>query len=90
MVTPLKIKDGKIVLPRYIPHPWRNTDVEIREYTRDRIVLERTSRGGREHALNALKAAAGILKGRIPNPVAWQRKIRKEGDRQLPRLHVHR
>ena len=35
--------------------------------------------------LKAWKAAAGILKGRrIPDPVAWQRKIRKEWERKLP------
>lgn len=35
--------------------------------------------------IDAWRAAAGILKGRrIPDPVAWQRKIRKEWERKLP------
>lgn len=35
--------------------------------------------------IHAWRAAAGILKGRrTPDPVAWQRKIRKEWERKLP------
>ncbi|MEK7560474.1 MAG: hypothetical protein AAB539_00780 [Patescibacteria group bacterium] len=90
MATPLKIKDGKIILPGYIPAPWRNAEIEIHEYNQNRIILERSIPERRKKALASLKAAAGILKGKIPDPVRWQRKIRKEWDRPLPRLHVHR
>lgn len=86
---PLKIKNGNIVLPRNLRSQWKNAEVEIREYDNDRIVLERSTPENRQQRVEAFKRAAGILKGKIPDPVAWQRKIRKEWDRKLPRLHVH-
>jgi len=88
MGTQLKIQRGVISLPKELKKDWQEGEIRIREYGHDRIVIERitpTKKGG---AAEAWKQAAGILKGRGPNPVAWQRKIRKEWDRKLPRLHV--
>lgn len=89
MATTMKVKNGKIVLPRHLRPQWNDANLEIREYSANRIVFERIAPEKKQQALAALKAAAGILKGRISDPVAWQRKIRKEWDRPLPRLHVH-
>lgn len=38
--------------------------------------------------LAALEATRGILKGAIPDPVKWQREIRKEWERPLPKLKI--
>ncbi|GEM_PF-2737822 len=89
MTNAVKIKNGAIVLPKYLGARWRNAEIAIREYSEDRIVLERVTAARRQQALDALKAAAGILKGKIPDPVAWQRAIRKEWDRKLPSINVH-
>ncbi len=88
MTTTSKIKNRKIILPASVGARWHNTKIEIHPYGLDRIMLERTSPDKRQHALEALKATAGILKGKIRNPVTWQRTIRKEWDRKLPTLHV--
>ena len=40
----------------------------------------------RAGALAALRAMRGVLKGKIPDPVKWQREIRKEWERPLPKL----
>ena len=89
MTNAVKIKNGAIVLPKYLGARWRNAEIAIREYSGERIVLERVTAARRQHALDAFKAAAGILKGRIPDPVAWQRAIRKEWNRKLPNINVH-
>ncbi len=89
MTTTIKVKDGKITLPKDIRPQWKDAHLEIREYSGTRMVLERVTSEKKQQALAALKAAAGILKGRITDPVTWQRKIRKEWDRVLPWLHVH-
>jgi hypothetical protein len=85
----VKTINGTIVLPTYLKARWRNVGMTIREYGSNRIVLERVSALRKRRALHTLKAAAGILKGKIPDPVKWQRTIRKEWDRSLPSVHVH-
>ena len=84
------MKNGRIVLPQHLQREWKNAEIEIRESSEHRIVIERAVPSKKQEMLDALEATAGILKGRIPDPVAWQRKIRKEWDRKLPRFHVHR
>lgn len=86
----VKVKNGTITLPKNLRHNWRSADVVIKEYGNERIVLERITPAKKNQQLEAFKAAAGILKGNTPDPVAWQRKIRKEWERKLPRIHVHR
>ena len=88
MPTTIKVKNGRIILPKDLYARWRNAEIEIREYDHDRIIFERSTPRKREQALEMFKKAAGILKGKILDPVAWQRTIRKEWDRKLPRLHV--
>ena len=90
MSTPLKIQRGAIHLPKELKKDWQESEIQIREYGHDRIVIERTIPAKKRNALEAWKQAAGILKERVPDPISWQRKIRKEWDRKLPRFHVHR
>lgn len=89
MNTILKIKGGAIQLPKELQKTWKESEIRIQEYSSDRIVIERMMPDKKKEMLEAWKKAAGILKGKIPDPVAWQRKIRKEWDRKLPPLHVH-
>ncbi|MDP3794964.1 MAG: hypothetical protein Q8R13_03485 [bacterium] len=86
MTTKTKVKNGKVALPKSLGAYWQNAEVSVRGYGSNRIVLERHVPKRRDRALTALKAAAGTLKGKIPNPVLWQRKIRKEWERPLPNL----
>lgn len=85
----VRAKNGTLVLPKYVGAGWKNAEIAIREYSGDRIVLERMTAERKKKSLRSLKAAAGILKGKIPDPVAWQHKIRKEWDRRLPDINVH-
>ena len=85
----IKVKNGKLLLPQPIRAQWKNAEIAIREYGANRMVLERITPEKKEQALKAFRDAAGILKGKISNPVKWQRKIRKEWERKLPPLRVH-
>lgn len=79
----LKIKRGTIQLPVQLHNRWKDTEVTVHDYG-DKIVMERPTRP-QKMDLKAWEAARGILKRRvIPDPVAWQRKIRKEWERKLP------
>lgn len=79
-----KIKHGSITLPRQLRPLWENSEVAIREYGSNRIVVERVTPKQKRIALDAWRRAAGMLKGRtIPDAVVWQRKIRKEWERKL-------
>ena len=42
--------------------------------------------GWEDPAIAAIKNAAGILKGKIKDPVKWQRSIRKEWDTRMKKL----
>lgn len=91
MTTKTKVENGKITLPKGLGSQWRNAKISVRQYGDDRIVLERSTPQRRERALALLKAAAGVLKGKIPDPVKWQRKIRKENIsdfKKIPYLEI--
>lgn len=86
----LKVKNGVITLPRELRDDWKDGEARIREYSADRIIIERLTHEKKEQIIEAWKKAQGILKGKIPDPVAWQRHIRREWERKLPKLRVHR
>ena len=79
----LRVKGGAIILPEQLRALWDNAEILLRNYG-NKIVLEGPALHSRVDIV-AWKRAAGILKNRsMPNPVAWQRKIRKEWERKLP------
>jgi len=83
--TMVKIKNGMVVLPPVHRSSWKNSEIRIRELSSEKIVLERLAPKRKKVNLDEWKRAAGILKHRrIPNPVSWQRKIRKEWERKFP------
>lgn len=74
-----RVRNGTIVLPKRLHRAWANADIVIRDYG-NRIALEGpTTAERRKRAIELWRMAAGILKGRkIPDPVRWQRKIRRK------------
>lgn len=83
----LKVKHGAIPLPKRLQLRWKGSKINIREHSHDRIIVERIA--PETLVLKAWQRIRGILRGKIPNPVVWQRKIRKEWDRKLPQFRVH-
>lgn len=78
-----KVKNGRILLPRELHKAWQEAEVSVR-VLKNKILIERLKPKAKPD-WEAWKKAKGILKGRrIPDPIIWQRKIRKEWDRTLP------
>lgn len=79
----LKVKRGILALPEELRVAWRDAEIRVREYP-DRIALEGPASARRRINLSQWKKAAGMLRGRrMPDPLRWQRKIRKEWERSL-------
>ncbi len=84
MITTLKVEKGTITLPPRLRRLWQNVEINIRDYG-DKIALEGPPTKPKVD-IAAWKKMSGILKNRrIPDPVVWQRKIRKGWERKLPR-----
>lgn len=85
--TALKVQNGVIFLPERLRSAWRDAEIQVTEYG-NKIVLEGPAIESRTKStmmLSQLQKLAGIWKDRVmPDPVEWQREIRKEWDRPLP------
>lgn len=91
METTLEIKNGAIMLPTYLQKKLKKTKIVLDEYGNNinihiipiaLIAPTKTSLSAK-----ALLKLAGSLKGKLPvDPIRWQREIRKEWDRELPKL----
>ncbi len=61
-----------------IPDNMLNNQIEI--------VIKEIKKGSTNRSTDALslvKNTAGILKGKIPNPLEWQQKIRQDWEREI-------
>lgn len=99
MTTTLEIKDGVIKLPTRLQKKLEKRKIILNEYgdnislhiiSVDPIKTSRSDEallklaGSSRDSLNALRGLKGIIKNRKgPDPVMWQREIRKEWDRKI-------
>jgi len=82
--TTAKIKNNSIDLPKEIGQRWNNTNVRVL-LAADKLVIEGPISPKHRYDIAAWKKVAGLWKKRqIPDAVAWQRKIRREWERDLP------
>ncbi|TSC74578.1 MAG: hypothetical protein G01um101433_1047 [Parcubacteria group bacterium Gr01-1014_33] len=80
----VKIKNGKIALPPHIRRMWKDGEIAVKEYGNAIILQKPQKTSDRKELLAILKKTAGIWKDKkIPDPVKWQREIRKEWERKL-------
>lgn len=80
----VKVKHGAITLPHELRQQWEGRELAVREASDERLILERLTPRRKRPNLDAWRRAAGILKHRrLPDPVVWQRKIRREWERRL-------
>jgi hypothetical protein len=86
MVTKEKIQiSGKrLTLPAYLSSLWNDAEVRVVE-AGDKLIVERTSGDDREkEVMRRWKKLGGLIKAKkIPDPLLWQKKIRKEWDRKV-------
>lgn len=99
MTTTLEIKDGVIKLPTRLQKKLEKRKIALDEYRDNIYIhiipvkSTKTSRSAEallklavssRDSLNALHDLKGIIKNRKgPDPVKWQREIRKEWDRKI-------
>lgn len=77
----LQVKNGAIILPQDLKRAWKNHVILI-ERQGNKIIIEGVPAHEKRVDIEAWKKASGIIKHRkIPNPVKWQRQIRKEWER---------
>lgn len=73
-----KIENGTIVLPRELWSECQESEVLIKPQQKNKLLIEKII-PKKQNVVLMWKKAAGILKNRkMPNPIAWQNKIRKE------------
>ena len=77
-----RIEGRHLTLPPRISRGWADSDVQIHE-SGDRLIVEQINAWRQGEALRRWKKLSGMLAGRkIPNPIQWQRSIRKEWERK--------
>ncbi|PIU01737.1 hypothetical protein COT68_01615 [bacterium (Candidatus Torokbacteria) CG09_land_8_20_14_0_10_42_11] len=75
------IEKGTVTLPKELWANWQNASVIIQLQSDRKIIIEKNP-AQNNNFLRMWKKAAGILKNRkIPDPLLWQNKIRKEWGR---------
>lgn len=75
------VEKGTITLPKELWANWQDAAIIIQPESNRRIIIEKNP-VQIENLLQMWQKAAGILKNRkIPNPLLWQNKIRKEWEK---------
>ncbi len=84
---PIKVKNGTITLPSKLRKAWESAEVSIAEDENSVVITRSVISSRSKRGINPWKEVSGMLKGRLSvDPVIWQRKIRKELDRKLPKI----